>query len=451
MTPPHSWEAIKLAVGSVLLILLAFAVAYRFVSPAPPDRIRLASGQPDGAYALFAERYRAEPALNGIEVEVVSSTGSLDNLALLAAGHVDVALVQAGVAANAADIQTDRLQSLGSILHEPLWIFTRAGQEFELLSDLAGARLELGPEGSGTRALATRLLEANGIEYSNAATDRALPSSARDALVGGDVDALFAVAGVQSPAIRSLFDEPAVSLFEVVRAEAYTRLDRSLSAIVLPRGVIDLRRDIPAKDTTLIATVAEIVIGPDFHPALVDILLQAANRIHGRGDVLSPPGRFPSPRWVDLPLSPDADRYFEYGPPFLQRYLPLLGRHADRPAQGHADSPDRAFAAPDPDLSPDLSMARALPNLPLVPGTPGRQSERDRGAWLGRSARAARRGRADRGRSGQGSDSDLLRGGVLQPTSSYRIRQAADRKSDYDGKRLLGEETKRRSEGSVDS
>ncbi|MAI78374.1 MAG: C4-dicarboxylate ABC transporter substrate-binding protein, partial [Deltaproteobacteria bacterium] len=54
-----------------------------------------------------------------------------------------------------------------------------------------------------------------------------------------------------------------------------------------------------------------------------DLLLQAATRIHGQGDLFSEPGRFPSQRWVDLPLDPDAERYFKYGPPFLQRYMPF--------------------------------------------------------------------------------------------------------------------------------
>jgi TRAP transporter TAXI family solute receptor len=319
--PPRNWEGLKLAIGGVLLLAIAFFVAYRFVSPAPPSTIRLASGQPDGAYALFAEQYRAELALEGIEVELVSSTGSLENLERLIDGQVDVALVQAGVAdmnAKAADVQT-----LGAIFHEPLWVFVRAGQEVELVSELAEKRLELGSQGSGTRALATRLLAANGIVIPTDTPNSATSAEAIEALVRGQTDVLFLVAGVDSPAVRSLFENSDVALLEVTRAEAYTRLDRTLSSVLLPRGVIDLERDIPTEDTTLVATVAEIVIGPDFHPVLVDLMLQAANRIHRGGDVLSEPDRFPTRRWVDLPLSPDADRYFEYGPPFLQRYLPF--------------------------------------------------------------------------------------------------------------------------------
>ena len=55
----------------------------------------------------------------------------------------------------------------------------------------------------------------------------------------------------------------------------------------------------------------------------MDLLLQAATDIHGDGDLFAEPGTFPNPRWIDLPLDPDAERYFEYGPPFLQRYMPF--------------------------------------------------------------------------------------------------------------------------------
>ncbi len=59
------------------------------------------------------------------------------------------------------------------------------------------------------------------------------------------------------------------------------------------------------------------------HPALIDLLLQATTSVHGKADVLQERDTFPSRRFLEYPLSPDADRYFEYGSPFLQRYLPF--------------------------------------------------------------------------------------------------------------------------------
>jgi len=91
----------------------------------------------------------------------------------------------------------------------------------------------------------------------------------------------------------------------------------------LPRGAIDLADDLPARDVTLLATTANLIVKKDFHPALGLLLLQAAAEIHGGAGVLQKAGEFPAPRESEIPLTEDARQYFKRGPPFLQRYLPF--------------------------------------------------------------------------------------------------------------------------------
>ena len=308
--------------GGVAIIVIAtgFYFASRFVSPAPPHTLSLATGQVGGAYSLFAQQYKTELAKHEITVEILHTQGSVDNLKRLTDGEVDVAIVQSGVAGPDA---TEKLLSLGSIFLEPLWIFLPANSTVEYLSDLKGKRLEVGPEGSGTRALAKQILALNEIRESDAAWGSASSVDAASLISRGQADALFLVGSVDSPVIRALAERSDIKLLDMQRAEAYTRLDRSFSQVLLPEGVVDLNTNRPSQRKQLVSTAAELVVGPDFHPALVDLLLQAATRIHGQGDLFSEPGRFPSQRWVDLPLDPDAERYFKYGPPFLQRYMPF--------------------------------------------------------------------------------------------------------------------------------
>ena len=59
------------------------------------------------------------------------------------------------------------------------------------------------------------------------------------------------------------------------------------------------------------------------HPALVDLMLLTMRRVHRGGGFLEAPGEFPSPKYVTFPLEPAAQRFYERGPPFLQRYLPF--------------------------------------------------------------------------------------------------------------------------------
>jgi len=128
---------------------------------------------------------------------------------------------------------------------------------------------------------------------------------------------------VQSPLIQKLLRRQDIQLMSFVRADAYTRLHHSLSLITLPEGTIDLQENIPPRDTMLLAATANLVVRDDFHPALVDLLLQAAEEVHGDGSLFDQPGYFPNDRNLEFPLNDDARRYFKHGPPFLQRYLPF--------------------------------------------------------------------------------------------------------------------------------
>ena len=320
MSKKQNWELAKLSLLAVVVIALAFFVTSFFISPAPPHTISLATGQAGGAYSLFAQQYRDQLANHKIDLKVIYTKGSVENLQLLETGDADVAIVQSGIAGFS---HQKNLLSLGSIFLEPLWVFLPEGSPVIFLSDLAGLRLEVGPEGSGTRALAKQVLSLNEIGEADAVWLSSNSTQGAVAVTQGHADALFLVGSVDSPIIRSLLERSDITLLDIKRAEAYTRLDRSFSQVVLPEGVVDLKRHIPSQDKSLVSTAAELVVGPDFHPALVDLLLQAATRVHGSGDLFVEPGIFPSKRWVDLPLDPDAERYFKYGPPFLQRYMPF--------------------------------------------------------------------------------------------------------------------------------
>src|SRR4029077_2059180 len=90
--------------------------------------------------------------------------------------------------------------------------------------------------------------------------------------------------------------------------------------VVLPRGVVDLARDLPAHDLPLVATTTTLVAREDTHPALLQLFVQAAHNIHGGTGWLARAGQFPSPQDTELPLAKEAERYYRDGPTLLQRY-----------------------------------------------------------------------------------------------------------------------------------
>ena len=202
--------------------------------------------------------------------------------------------------------------------YEPLWVFLGAGIEADRLSDLSGLRLAIGAEGSGTRAVASRLLERNG--WAEMPPPRSLRTSVED-LLSGELDAVFLIAGESSPVVRRLLLSDSVTPFSFRRAEAYSRTDRFLARLTLPEGLVDYARNVPAADVELVAPTANLVVRDTLHPALVDLFVQSAGVVHGAGGVFEKPGEFPTPRGIDLPLDPEAHRYYEHGPPVLQLSL----------------------------------------------------------------------------------------------------------------------------------
>jgi uncharacterized protein len=305
---------------AIALTLIGFLIAWQFVNPAPPHTITIATGQADGAYYLFAERYREILAEASVTLEIRKTAGSLENLRLLEAGEVDLAFFQGGSGISTAD---DDITALGSLYYEPLWVFYRHPEVAHRLTDFQGKRLATGAAGSGTRELVRALLEANRID--SPADKRQAPGgkAAARALREDAADAAFFVASPRSPLIQELLRDKTIRLMSFTRAAAYTDLNHALAAVTLPEGVIDLQANLPPQDVALLASTANLIARDDFHPALVSLLLQAATRVHGGGGLFEKPGEFPNARHVDFPLNEDARRFYRHGPPFLQRYLPF--------------------------------------------------------------------------------------------------------------------------------
>ena len=319
-SPSSFWTWVAVF-GICLAGLLATFVL--FVEAPPPSRIVIATGREDGAYYRFAQQYADLLKKTGITLEVRTTKGSVENLSLLLDENsgVSVALVQSGIADPAA---SSSLQALGSLYREPLWVFYRGTDEIDRLTQLKGKRLAVGPEGSGTRSIALQLLNANDIDADHAELVNLAGKEAAEALTHHQIDAAFFVAGVDAAYIQQLLKEPEIRLAELAQAEAYARRFRFLSTLTIPAGgLLDLKDNLPARNTTLIAPAAMLVTRKTLHPALISLLLHVATKVHSGGDVLTNPGEFPSASFTDLPLSDDAAHYFRFGPPVLQRVLPF--------------------------------------------------------------------------------------------------------------------------------
>jgi TRAP transporter TAXI family solute receptor len=302
-----------------VIVLVGFLITYQYVGAPPPKLVRIATGANNGAYYTFAQEYARLLASDGITLEVVPTAGSVENLELLKSGEVSLALIQGG---SATRDDKERLQSLGSLFLEPIWIFVRRQSAVKRFLELKGNRVSVGIAGSGTHLLATQLLSAAGITETNTQLIREETARAIDSLSNGKIDAAFFVASPEAPIIRKLFAAPAVELLNFDRAAAYGRWFPFLTPVTLSEGVIDLQQNLPAHDTPLVAASANLAARRDLNPSLIPAVLNAVTRVHQAGGVLEHKRQFPSVDFADLPLSEDARRYLINGPSFLFRWLP---------------------------------------------------------------------------------------------------------------------------------
>jgi TRAP transporter TAXI family solute receptor len=313
-------DLIVTAGPTILAIVAACVVAYLLVDPTPPRVVTISTGQENSAYEVFAKKYAAALGKHGIKLQLKPSAGSLDNLQALNKGDVDLGFVQSG-STTQDEAERRGLISIGSLFTEPVWLFLREGVKVNELTQLKGLKINLGPEGSGVPRLFQQVLAANGIEPRDLKVSSLENTPATVELLEGRIDGLVFSSAPDAPLIQMLLITPGIKLFDFAQAEAYTRRLPFLTHVVLPRGIVDLGRNLPAKDYHLIAPTATLVAREDLHPALVDLLVQAASNIHGGAGWFQQQGQFPSPAYTEIPVAHEAAKFYKDGPPFLQRYM----------------------------------------------------------------------------------------------------------------------------------
>jgi TRAP-type uncharacterized transport system substrate-binding protein len=317
-----SWS-LSLVVVCFISLVTCFAV-YWFIHSAPPRILTITSGPPGSTFERNAGKYRTILARNGVTLNIIPSQGSLENLQRLESptSRVDVGFVQGGVADGT---NTLNLISLGNIAYEPLLIFYRGGTNVRLLSGLAGKRLAIGSEGSGAHSLALTLLQTNGLTTDGVTKLLDLDAdAAAQQLLAGTVDAVFMMSdSASSQTMRILLRSPGVELLSFEQADAYTRRFNYLNKLRLPEGSIDFGKNLPVQDVWLIGPTVELVARPNLNAAVSDLLLEAAQEVHGNASMLQNQGEFPNPVEHEFKISPDAGRYYKSGKSFLYRKFPF--------------------------------------------------------------------------------------------------------------------------------
>jgi TRAP transporter TAXI family solute receptor len=313
----------------IALIIGAFYFTASFIQPSPKKEITIATGSKTGNYYKTALEYKKLLEKDGVKVNILNSVGSIENIELLKQKKADIAFLQNGTVTNneAKDIKT-----LASIYYEPLWVFYKNdGYPIDYIIQLITKKISIGEEGSGTRDLAQDILKDNGINNTNSIILDMPTKNAKTALLKNEIDAMFVVSSHKSDTVKDLLANPNINVLSFKRARAYSRKYTFLEALTLYEGTLDLYRNLPDENISLLATTANLAVRPGFSEELKRLFLKKVVQVHDKKDLFAKVKQFPNTYNTKLTLDEEAKRYFEYGDTFLEKIFPYwIASNIDR-------------------------------------------------------------------------------------------------------------------------
>src|SRR5690242_12475025 len=138
-----------------LIICLCASVASAFT---------IATGPSDGSYFQIAQDIKNVAGKEGIELQVMSTKGSLENIQLLGTGKVDLAIVQLDALRFVSDVLKqqkgldlfDNIKVVLNLYPEEIHILSNKN-DIQTFYQLEGKRVSVGTEGGGTAVTAAVL------------------------------------------------------------------------------------------------------------------------------------------------------------------------------------------------------------------------------------------------------------------------------------------------------
>jgi len=292
-----------------------------FIEPAPKKELTIATGAISQSYYSSALEYQKLLAKQNVKLNIIETSGSIENLTLLKEGKVDIAFIQAGTIENN---ESTNMESLASVYYEPLWIFYKnQGYTMEYVVELSGKKIAIGLEGSGTNHLAQQVLQDNGINTQNSTLLSISTQEAKERLKTGDIDALFSVTSINSNVVTELLDDPSIELFDIKRIKAYNQKYSFLSSLTLFEGTVDMYKNLPSEDKSILSTTANLVCTKGLNDELVRIFMKQIKKVHNQKSIFSQDNQFPSLENLDIKIHAEAKKYIMHGDSWLESIFPF--------------------------------------------------------------------------------------------------------------------------------
>jgi TRAP transporter TAXI family solute receptor len=246
--------------------LVAAHAAIRARMARVTDGYGIAAGPEHGQYLRFAQALSAD---GGMRTVALITRGGDENLRLMRAGKVALALAQGDAASDAYEGKGTfsregaytSLRAVGSLYPEPVHVLIHSGSALRSVADFKGRRIAIGEIGSASRTTALRVLQAHGLTGKDIVP---IEQPLREALVRlgrQEIDAVIQIIGVPADSIRDAIAAASLRLLPL-SAQAIASLadaKRGYFAYTMVRGTYASQTD----DVPTIATSALLLAGPD--------------------------------------------------------------------------------------------------------------------------------------------------------------------------------------------
>lgn len=188
------------------------------------NSIKFGTAAVGGMYSAFASAYAQIISDNdsNLNISVRSTAGSAANIRLLSEEYIQLAIAQADLvdaAYNGTGDFTDNplkgYSAIASLYSEACQIVVRADSDITSPDDLLGKTVSVGEEESGSERNALQILQAYGLSKDLLTYKNLDYSEAAEALLNGEIDAMFVTAGTQTSVIEELAKQENIRLLSL--------------------------------------------------------------------------------------------------------------------------------------------------------------------------------------------------------------------------------------------
>lgn len=286
LKPARRWP--KRAALLVCLVALPYLIHQCYVAwTGLPATVRIATGIEGGRYRTIADALGREISeRGGVQVTMVETRGSIENLKRLEQRELELALFQPEAVAPDSGVHSG-IRSAGNIFSEAIVVLVRRNSGIRSISDFAAKRVSIGVPESGDRATSKLLIDHCGLSVADVdAREFDYPQIERG-FREATLDAAIVTVGLEAEFLHRVARDGLADVMALPYADALAARHLGMQKISIPAGAFCTAPPVPSSAITTVAVRSQLLTTVDVPDSLIDLVeeiitdqrFQRANRL----------------------------------------------------------------------------------------------------------------------------------------------------------------------------